>query len=178
MKIASITLAATVLMASQAAADGHASGLIGATVVITNTFQGAQTEGAEVDVSAFDLLNNQFATVGDDVEFPAFITLYDVDVSAGAIQFAWGDSPFAQQLSGPTPEGNHDRNYFVFDLPEGKAITEISFDAAASDMIEGSAEPTATILGPNRIVIDFSTGVIRGAGFNPAFAITVSDAEG
>lgn len=178
MKIVSPLTAAVLLLASQAIADGHASGLTGATVVITNTFQGAQTEGAEVDVSAFDLVNNQFATVGDDVEFPAFITLYDVDIAANAIRFAWGDSPFAQQLSGPTPDGNHDRNYFMFDLPEGKAITDVSFDAAASDMIEGSSEPSATILGPNRIVIDFSTGVIRGAGFNPAFSVTLSDAEG
>ncbi len=178
MKIAALTTVATLLVASHAIADGHATGLNGATVVITNTFQGAQTEGAEVDVSAFDLVNNQFATVGDGVEFPAFITLYDVDITADAIRFAWGDSPFAQQLSGPTPDGNHDRNYFVFDLPEGKAITAVSFDTAASRMIEGSAEPQAAILGPDRIVVDFSTGVIRGAGFNPVFPVTVSDAQG
>ena len=177
MKITAIA-AVTLVLASQAIAGGHATGLTDATVVITNTFQGAQTEGAEVDVSAFGLLNNQFAVVGEEVEFPGFITLYDVDVSADAIRFTWGDSAFAQQLSGPTPEGNHDRNYFIFDLPEGKAITKVTFDAASSDMIEGSAVPTATILGPNRIVTDFSTGVIRGSGFNPAFSVTVSDAEG
>jgi len=174
MKIVSIAIAAALLAPTQILADG----LTGATVVITNTFQGAQTEGAEVDVSAFDLMNNQFATVGGDVEFPAFITLYDVDVSADRIKFTWGDSPFAEQISGPTPDGNHDRNYFVFDLPEDKAITDVAFDADASDMIDGSATPFAAVLGPNRIVIDFAAGVIRGDGFNPAFAVTVSDAEG
>lgn len=112
------------------------------------------------------------------MEFPDFITLYDVDVSADAIRFEWGNSPFAEQLSGPTPDGNHDRNYFLFDLPDGKSITDVSFDADASDLIEGSATPTTAILGPNRIMIDFSTGVIRGVGFNPAFSVTVSDAEG
>ena len=164
-------------LAVPVAAGGHADGLNGASVVITNTFQGAQTENAKVDVAAFGLLNNRFAVVGDDTEFPAFITLYDIDVSADSISFTWGDSEFAQSLSGPTPNGNHDRNYFIFELPEGKAITSVEFDAAASDLIEGSAEPTAMILGPNRIVTDFSTGVIRGTGFNPVYSVTVSDAE-
>lgn len=170
-------VAATLLLSVSAAlADGHASGLTGSTVVITNTFQGAQTDGAEVDVAAFELANNQFAAVGDGVEFPAFITLYDVDISSQGIAFAWGDSAFAKQLSGPTPEGNHDRNYFIFDLPEGKAITDITFDAKASDMLEGSAAPTAAVLGPNRVVVDFSSGVIRGEGFNPVFNVTMDDA--
>ena len=158
------------------ALPAFADGLEGATVVITNTFAGEQTGGAEVDVTAFGLVNNRFATVGSDVEFPAFITLYDVDITAGSIAFTWGDSDFAKQLAGPTPEGNHDRNYFIFDLPEGKAITAIEFDADASDMIDGSAAPTATVLGPNRIVTDFSGGVIRGAGFNPVYMVTVGDA--
>ena len=164
--------AAALLCATNALAEG----LIGSTVVITNTFQGAQTENAEVDVSGFGLVNNRFSTVGDEVEFDDFITLYDVDVSANAVAFTWSDSEFAQQLSGPTPEGNHDRNYLIFDLPEGKAITAVAFDAEASDLLEGSAEPTAVVLGPNRIVTDFSGGVIRGTGFNPVYAITVEDA--
>lgn len=167
-------LSCAVLLVS--ALPAFAEGLTGSTVVITNTFQGAQTENAEVDVSGFGLANNQFSTVGDDIEFDDFITLYDVDVSANAIAFTWSDSEFAQQLSGPTPDGNHDRNYLVFDLPEGKAITAIEFDAEASDLLEGSAEPTATVLAPNRIVTDFSGGVIRGAGFNPVYSITVEDA--
>jgi len=153
-----------------------ANGLHGASVVITNTFQGGQTGNVESDVAAFGLTNNQFATVGDDVEFPDFITLYSVDVSSDAIAFTWADSDFAKQLAGPTPEGNHDRNYFIFDLPAGKAITAVTFDAEASDMIEGSATPTVTIIGPNRIVTDFSSGVIRGAGFNPVYSVTVGDA--
>lgn len=172
MKRLATCLLATAALTSTVLADGHAS-LEGATVVITNTFQGAQTENIETDVTAFGLVNNQFATVGDGVEFPDFITLYSVDLGTGSIQFTWANSEFAQQLAGPTPDGNHDRNYFVFDLPEGVAITDVSFDSRASDMIEGSAEPTVTVLGPNRIVIDFAAGVIRGEGFNPAFSVTV-----
>ena len=113
MKHIPLTCAAILFSASQLMADG----LSGATVVITSTFQGTQTEGAEVDVAAFDLVNNQFAVVGDDVEFPAFITLYDVDIGAESISFKWGDSEMAERLSGPTPEGNHDRNYLIFNLP-------------------------------------------------------------
>ena len=176
MKTIILTTTFLAITASVAQADGHASGLSGSTVAITNTFQGAQTEGAEVDVAAFGLANNQFSVVGDDVEFPGFITLYDVDLTGDTLMFTWGDSEFAQQLSGPTPDGNHDRNYFLIDLPEGKAITAVTFDAAASDMIEGSAEPKAQVLAPNRFVIDFDGGVIRGAGLNPAFSITVEDA--
>ena len=160
-----------------ALADGHAAGLMGSTVVITNTFQGAQTDNVETDVAMFGMLNNRFATVGDRLEFPAFITLYDVEITADSIGFTWGDSEMAERLSGPTPEGNHDRNYLIFDLPEGKAITAITFDVAASDLLQGSAEPTAAVIGPNRVVIDFSTGVVRGAGFNPTFAVTVGDAS-
>lgn len=176
MKQTTLTCAALLAATSQLAAEHHAAGLTGATVVITNTFQGAQTEGAEVDVAAFDLLNNQFSVVGDDTEFPGFITLYDVDISGDKIAFTWGDSAFAQQLAGATPEGNHDRNYFTFDLAPGKAITAVEFDAASSGLLDGSAEPTAQIVGPNRIVTDFSAGVIRGAGFNPVFSVVVSDA--
>jgi hypothetical protein len=80
-------------------------------------------------------------------------------------------------LAGPTPDGNHDRNYFIFDLPEGKAITAVTFDAGASDLLDGSAEPTAAVIGANRIVTDFSSGVIRGAGFNPVYSVTVGDTE-
>lgn len=172
-----MSCAAGVLLSSTSVlfAEGHMSGLMGSTVVITNTFQGAQTEGIEVDVSAFKLANNKFAIVGDGIEFNAFITLYDVDILAESIAFTWGDSAFAQQLSGPTPDGNHDRNYFIFDLPEGKAITAIEFDAEASELIDGSAEPTAMVLGSNRIVTDFSTGVIRGKGFNPVYTVTIGE---
>ena len=177
MRTQLITFAASLACATAAFAGGHSGGLDGATVVITNTFQGAQTEGNETDVAAFGLNNNRFATVGDDVEFPDFITLYTVDLSGDSISFTWGDSDMANQLSGPTPDGNHDRNYFIFDLPEGVAITDVTFDATTSDMIDGSADPTAAVLGPNRIVTDFSSGVIRGAGFNPSFKVTVGAAE-
>ena len=61
-------------------------------------------------------------------------------------------------VSGPTPE-NNDRNYFIFDLPEGKAITEAAFDAEASELLEGSAEPSITIIGPNRIVTNFDAAL-------------------
>ncbi|MEO1369979.1 MAG: hypothetical protein AAFX50_22585, partial [Acidobacteriota bacterium] len=39
-------------------------------------------------------------------EFPEVITLYDVDITEDSIRFAWGNSDFAQQLSGPTPDGS------------------------------------------------------------------------
>jgi|GEM_PF-4292160 len=169
--------AAVTLLASPLFAGSHASGLRGATVAITNTFQGAQTDGVETDVAAFGMNNNRFAVVGDDVEFPDFITLYSVEITADSIGFRWGDSEMAQTLSGPTPDGNHDRNYFLFDLKEGQAITDVSFDADASDLIDGSAEPTATVIGPNKLVTDFSSGVIRGAGFNPVYTVTVGESQ-
>ncbi len=152
-------------------------GLHGASVVLTNTFQGEFSGGNEVDVASFGFHNNRFAKVTDAVEFPNFITLYHVDISADSLAFTWTDSEFANSVSGSTPEGNHDRNYFIFDLPEGEAITSIVFDAEASQMLPDSAEPTATILGPNRVVTDFSGGVVRGLGFNPVFKVTVGPAE-
>ncbi len=169
------TMAILAVFSQPLFADGHSAGLMGSHVVVTNTFQGDLTSNVETDVSSFGLENNQFSTVGNEVEFPNFITLYSVDISSNSIAFSWGDSDFAKQLSGPTTEGNHDRNYFVFDLPASKNITAVSLDKEASSLIDGSAEPTATVLGPNRIVTDFSTGVIRGQGFNPVFTVTVEE---
>lgn len=172
-----ILIASALALPHMALADGHANALNGVTVVVTNTFQGEQTKNIETDVSAFGLRNNQFATVGDAIEYPDFITLYTIDIAGNQIAFTWGDSDFAQQLSGPTPAGNHDRNYFVFDLPEGKAITAIALDEGASELLKGSVAPTAAVLGPNRVVTDFASGVIRGQGFNPVYTVTVTDAE-
>lgn len=154
------------------ATTAQSATLDGATFVVTNTFQGAQTEGVEMDVAAFGLDNNKFATVGDGVELPVFINIYDVDVSGDMIKFTWVETDFSKQITGPTPEGNHDRNYFTFDLPQGVAITGVAFDAENSEMLEGSTAPEAQVLGPNRIVIDNMVGVVRGVGFNPAFKIS------
>ena len=63
--------------------------------------------------------------------------------------------------------------WLIFDLPEGKTITSATYDPAASDLLADSAEPKIAVLGPNRLVIDFDGGVVRGAGFNPAFKVTV-----
>ncbi len=149
--ITSFTMALLAITTQSALANDHSSGLTGAQVVATNTFQGEQTDNIETDVSAFGLVNNQFSTVGKDIEFPDFITLYSVDISADSIAFSWGSGDFAKQLSGPTPQGNHDRNYFVFNLPAGKRIAAVTLDKEASSLIEGSAMPTATVLAPNRI---------------------------
>jgi len=156
------------------AVHGTEPTLAGTRFVVTNTFQGAQTDGAEVDVSSFELDNNRFATVGDGVELPAFISIYDVDVSDTAIAFTWVDTEFSRRLNGVTPEGNHDRNYFVFDLPGDVAITGIRFDAERSELLPESTAPEARVLGPNRVVIDNDAGVVRGVGYNPAFEITLS----
>ena len=160
------------LAATFFAGAAMADGIDGARFVVTNTFQGGQTGGSEVDVAKFGLTNSVFATVSGEVEIPGFITLYDIDVTADTIGFTWIETEFSKTITGPTPEGNHDRNYITLDLPEGVEITGIAFDAAASKLLEGSAEPTAAVLGPNRIVTDFSTGVVRGVGFNPVFKLT------
>lgn len=148
-----------------------AEGLGGATVLVTNTFQGARSEGVEVDVAAFGLDSNLFATVGEGVEFPAFLTLYDVDLTADRIAFRWVDSAFSRQLAGPTPEGNNDRNYFTFDLPAGVAISEVTFDPDASDLLGRSSAPVAPVISGNRVVVNFAGGVVRGLGFDPVFRV-------
>lgn len=147
------------------------AGLLGTSFAVTNTFQGAQTNNIETDVAVFGMTSTKFSKVTDNIELPAFITLYDIDVTKDAIKFNWIESEFSKKITGPTPVGNHDRNYFVFDLPEGKAIKSIVFDKENSRLLANSREPTAEILSSNRIVIDFSDGVIRGVGFNPTFKI-------
>lgn len=168
---------ASAVAALMAATPAAADGLAGAKMLVFNTFQGELTKGMETDVGAFGMNNNLFAQVGDGVELPAFIGLYDIDASADGIAFAWAESDFSAKFAGVTPDGNHDRNYFVFELPAGKAITAISFDAAASALPEGSAVPTAAVVSRNKVVTDFAAGVIRGAGFAPAFKVTIGDAQ-
>ncbi len=154
-----------------------AQDLTGSQVLLTNTFEGHTAKGhtvPESDVAKFGMHNNLFATVGEGTEFPEFLTLYDVDISGSEIRFEWLHSDFADKVSGPSPAGNHDRNYFVFDLPEGVKITDITFDEAASNLLDSAALPSAVVIGPNKVMTDFADGVVRGVGFNPVFKITLS----
>lgn len=146
-------------------------------MLVFNTFQGKLTKDIETDVGAFGMNNNQFSKTGDGVELPAFIGLYDIDVSDNSIAFSWVESDASSKFAGPTPEGNHDRNYFVFDLPKNKKITKISFDATKSKLLDDSKEPTAAVISRNKIVTDFAGGVIRGPGFAPVFTITIGDTQ-
>jgi len=154
----------------------YAQNLTGAEVLIYNTFEGHTSSGhtvPESDVAMFGMQNNIFTTVNDGMEFPGFLTLYNVDISGSEIRFEWLHSKFADKVSGPSPEGNHDRNYFVFDLPEGMAIKDITFDKTESALLANAALPTAQVIGPNKVVTDFASGVVRGVGFNPVFKITL-----
>lgn len=155
------------------ASTATAAGLNGVSVVTTNTYTGPLSKGHEVDVGNFGLPNSQFAKVGSGVEQPAFIALYDIDFSDNAIRFKWVKTPFSVKASGPVAKGQFDRNYFTFDLPKGLAITKIEFDAANSNLLKGSAKPTAKIIAPRRVLVTFGPGVIRKIGFNPQFKVTV-----
>lgn len=138
-------------------------------VVITNTFQGSVTGGVEI------FIDSSTANVSSGaLEFPGFIDLYDVDITADSIAFTWIDTPFSNSVSGSTPLGNFDRNLFVFDLPANMNITGITFDAFASQLLSGSAMPSAQLIAPNQVLTVFDEGVIRNIGFNPVFTVTTS----
>ena len=173
--ILKMTIATGVMVAGSLAAQ--AEGLSGLKVVTTNTFTGKDTKGVETDVGMFGMANNKFSVVGDGVELPAFLTIYDIDFGADSISYNWVESPFSKKISGPTPKGNFDRNYFIFDLPAGKAITKVEFDAAGSKLLKGSKLPTASVIAGNRIVTVFGEGVIRKAGFKPKFKVTIGKAK-
>jgi len=170
-------LGCALAMVSTNAVAVAAEGLMGANVLTFNTFQGKMTEGIETDVGMFGMNNNQFASVGDGVELPGFLGLYDVDFDANSISFNWVETGFSSSVAGPTPEGNHDRNYFVFDLPADMAITGIEFDSASSSLLDGSADPSAAVISRNKIVTDFAGGVIRDLGFAPRFIISVGPSQ-
>jgi len=176
MKFLNLLLAAG-SFAALITAPVSAADLTGTQVVVSNTFEGLSMSGhtvPETDVAHFGMANNLFATISDTVELPAFLTLYDVDINANHISFNWIESPFSMKVVGPSPDGNHDRNYFTFDLPEGVEISGIVFDADASTLLPDSPNPTAQVVGPNKVVTDFSTGVVRGLGFNPVFTLELS----
>jgi hypothetical protein len=163
-----LSSALTLLLANTAAAGD----LSGARFVVSNLFMGNATKGVEVDVTQFGLVNNLFATVGDGVELPSFITLYDIDISGSSVDFNWVESTFSKKVEGSMPDDKHDRNYFMFDLPEGKEIASIEFDAERSSLHEGSALPTAKLISSNKFMTEFAAGVIRKSGFKPSFKIT------
>ena len=176
--IQKICVLATVAAIGASALPAFAGGdLSGAKVLTFNTFTGGMTKWVETDVGMFGMNNNLFSKVGDGVELPAFITLYDIDFGGDSIAFTWVESEFSKTITGPTPEGNQDRNYFVFDLPAGKAIKAVTFDAAGSKLLAGSAEPTAMVVSRNKVVTEFGAGVDRNLGFAPRFTVTVGDAE-
>lgn len=157
--------------------SAHAAGLIGVNAVVTNTFQADETDNHEVDVSAFNLVNNIFFTVSDAVELSDFLTIYHIDISQDAVRFTWTESEFSNSISGKMSPDKHDRNYFIFDLPEGVEIKTVEFDPETSELLENSALPTIRRISGNRIVTEFGNGVIRGVGFNPSYKISVGPAE-
>jgi len=166
-----ICSAITLLMTNSATAEG----LSGTRFVVSNLFKGNATKGLEVDVTKFGLSNNLFATVGEGMELPRFITLYDIDVSSHYVSFDWVESTFSKKVGGPMPADKHDRNYFIFDLPSGKAIDTVTFDAEKSMLHSGSALPTVKLIAPNKFMTEFSSGVIRKAGFKPYFKISLKN---
>ncbi len=165
------------LVANTSAAGGLSRGLTGTSFVVSNLFKGDSTQGVEVDVTQFGLSNNHFAKVGKGVELPKFITLYDIDVSSHSVSFDWVESTFSKKVSGVMPADKHDRNYFIFNLPPGKKISNVEFDAKNSLMHEGSALPTVKLIGPNKFMTEFASGVIRKEGFKPSFKITLAKTE-
>jgi hypothetical protein len=86
-----------------------------------------------------------------------------------AMDFNWVESAFSKKVGA---EYKHDRNYFMFDLPEGKEIASVGFDAERSSLHEGSALPTAKLISSNKFMTEFAAGVIRKRGFKPSFKIT------
>lgn len=80
-------LVASVALGAFAPSIAAAEGLTGVTVLASNTFAGAPTEGAEMDVGIFGMKNNVFAEIGEGVELPAFIGLYDVDFGDNTLAF-------------------------------------------------------------------------------------------
>ncbi len=142
--------------------------LEGFVVSVQNTIQAPFTEGVEVDFG-----DSQSATVSSAItEFPSFVDVYDIDIASDSIAFRWVETDFSQSISGPVQPTIFDRNYFVFDLPANTIITNISFDASASNLLPGSAQPSAQIISSNQVLTIFGEGVIRELGFNPVFNIT------
>jgi len=154
--------------------NAMATDLSGTRFVVSNLFKGNSTNQLEVDVTQFGLTNNLFSTVGDGVELPNFITLYDIDLSENSVSFDWVESGFSKKVGGVMPDDKHDRNYFMFDLPEGKEIVAVEFAHDQSSLHEGSELPTATLIAPNKFMTEFAAGVIRKEGFRPAFKIKLN----
>lgn len=139
-------------------------------MLITNTYEDSTTGGE------LYWTHSTFAEVGDGVELPSYINLYDIDVSPERIEFTWVETDFSKQVGGVIPEGQYDRNYFTMELPEGQKITGIALDPA-SEISEGSAMPTAKVISDNIVLTEFGPGVNRVVGFNPDFTITLGSAS-
>lgn len=133
----------------------------GASVTVQNTLE-------SLIVPSFETETNfgapATADVGDDVEFAAFVGIYDIDVSDSQIEFSMSDAAVADStISGlfrTIEDGTFDRYYFTFD-------EEQKFESATSS----SEFVDVSVTGDTEVKVEVGSGFVFGE--NAAFTLTL-----
>lgn len=158
-----------VMLATSLAFNPVFAGLLNHAVLVENTLQIAFTHGLEQPLGI-----GAARVSSSSVELPSFIDSYDIDISDNSIAFNWVDTTFSGFIKGEIGASTFDRNHFVFNLPKGMSISGISFNQLSSNLLAGSALPTAELISSDHVVTIFGEGVIRDAGFSPVFDVVTA----
>lgn len=140
---------------------------LGSEVTVNNTFQASafgidnETDFAVLSgMNAGDFSAN--ATVSNSVEFPAYIGLYDIDISENSISFeliATADDPNFGSLFRTLEKGTFDRYYFTFNETQN-----------VNGFTSSNASVNLRIDAANVLVVEIG----EGYDFNPDQAFTIT----
>ncbi len=133
----------------------------GTSVTLQNTIEAAVIPGFETETNFGDAAT---ADVGDDVEFPAFVGIYDIDIDDSQINFSMStagvDNPDIAGLFRTIEAGTFDRYYFTF-------ADEQKFESATSS----SEFVNVSVTDGTEVKVEVGEGFVFGA--DSAFTITL-----
>jgi len=130
-------------------------------VTLKNTLEKPDFPGFETEADFGEAATKM---VSDEVEFAAFVGIYDIDVDESSITFSMSDAAKANEMiSGlfrTIEEGTFDRYYFTFDEAQ-------KFETVETD----DANVTASVVSDKEIKVEVGAGFVFDA--DSRFVITL-----
>lgn len=123
-----------------------------ASVTLQNTLEKPDFPGFETEANFGDPATK---TVSDDVEFAAFVGIYDIDIDDSSITFSMSDAAKENAdisaLFRTIEEGTFDRYYFTFDEAQ-------NFESVETD----DTNVTASVVSDKEIKVEVGPGFVFG----------------
>jgi len=133
----------------------------GTSVTVQNTLESLVVPGYETETNFGDPTTKE---VGSDIEFPAFVGIYDIDLSDSQIEFSMSNTAvndaFVSGLFRTIEAGTYDRYYFTFD-------DEQKFKSATSS----SEFVNVSVTNGTEVKVEVGPGFVFGA--DSAFTLTL-----